>query len=224
MWTAKFKLNHKDCPVVQRTKKFGIDVFTYPNEHYFIEEEHRTSGWAKFVQEDKNNAAFLEDLKQDERIVNLDVQGNSFFIEWNLGEKGEAAMLYYDKKMSMLKPTLNSQDEHEYYEVACEDKQVIKDFFDNLTGHMDKAEVVYIKKQNFGELFFPNGTDKPVLVNFSENQQKAFSLALKHNYYSFPRKVDLAFLAKKMGISLSTYQEHLRKAEEKFFSQFKEEK
>lgn len=222
MWTARFKLNHRDCPVVSRTKKFNIDVFTYPHKHYFIGNEHRTSGWGKALGTTEENTLFFEDLQKDPRIVKLDIFGNSFFVEWNLGENGEAAMLYYNNKMSMLKPTLNSRDAHEYYEVACNDKTVIKDFYDSLTGHMDKAEVIYIKKQNFSELFFPAGNNKPVIVNFSENQKKAFALALKHGYYCFPRKADLAFLAKKMGISLSTYQEHLRKAEEKFFTQFKE--
>ncbi len=49
--------------------------------------------------------------------------------------------------------------------------------------------------------------------NLPEKQKKAFLLAIENNYYEYPRKIELEKLAKIMKVSLSTYQERLRKAE-----------
>ena len=49
----------------------------------------------------------------------------------------------------------------------------------------------------------------------SKNQRKALELAFANGYYDYPRKIELKDLAKQMNLSLSTYREHLRRAEKK---------
>jgi predicted DNA binding protein len=54
-----------------------------------------------------------------------------------------------------------------------------------------------------------------VLPKLTNKQKQALDLAMKYDYYEYPRKIKLEKLAKFMKISLSTYQAHLRKAERK---------
>ena len=54
-----------------------------------------------------------------------------------------------------------------------------------------------------------------ILPKLTEKQEKAVYLAIKSGYYEYPRKTDVKGLAFKEGLSFSTFQEHLRKAENK---------
>jgi predicted DNA binding protein len=72
-----------------------------------------------------------------------------------------------------------------------------------------------------GEQKIKNLMIESILPNLSEQQRKAFELALENDYYGYPRKIKLIDLAKRMNVSVSTFQFHLAKAEEKlmpFFS------
>ena len=54
-----------------------------------------------------------------------------------------------------------------------------------------------------------------ILPNLSEKQKIAMDLAIKSGYYDFPKKIRLVELAKEMRIAYSTFQAHLKKAEQK---------
>jgi predicted DNA binding protein len=112
--------------------------------------------------------------------------------------------------MFFTKPTMNSQDKHEYWEIASWDKNVLTKFSDEVTSHMDEAQMLGISRKSNYDVFVQNASPK-----LSANQKEALRLAYTHNYYSYPRRIDLSVLAKKAGISISTYQEHLRRAENK---------
>ena len=59
-------------------------------------------------------------------------------------------------------------------------------------------------------IYFPK-----IMPKLSEKQREAYQLAVEQSYYKFPRKIGLEGMAKLMKVSVSTFQEHLRKAEEK---------
>lgn len=54
-----------------------------------------------------------------------------------------------------------------------------------------------------------------VSPELTERQRRAMELAIKNGYYDSPRKTNIKKLAKISGLSFSTFQVHLRKAEEK---------
>ncbi len=56
--------------------------------------------------------------------------------------------------------------------------------------------------------------------DLTEKQKKAFNLAIKNGYYSVPRKTSVKKLAKISNLCFSTFQVHLRKAEEKLIPYF----
>ena len=211
MWTAKLKLYHKDCPIVNRAVKFGVSVISYPRSHYSRAGKKYATTVCKFVGYDQDKKKkFLEDLKRDPSISRLDVSGDVFVYEYDLGKEGEHVMLYFDPEMVFVKPTVNSPDGHEYWEVASWSKDKITKFIEELCKHMDKSKVLGIGQVTNVEVYFPS-----VMPKLSPMQEKALMLAYQWGYYDYPRKIDLRELAKRAGISLATFQENLRKAENK---------
>ncbi|MDD5336986.1 MAG: helix-turn-helix domain-containing protein [Candidatus ainarchaeum sp.] len=211
MWVTKLKLYHKDCPIVNRCVKFGTSVLSYPRSHYRKAGNVYATTVCKIIgSEEAKKAQFLADLKKDRKISRLDVSGDVFVYEYNLGKTGEHVMLYFDPEIVFVKPTVNSPDGHEYWEVASWSKERLVKFAEDLSKHMDYYEMMYIRQTTHVEVYFPS-----VMPRLSPAQEKALVLAYQWGYYNYPRKADLKDLAKKLGISVASFQESLRKAENK---------
>ena len=117
-------------------------------------------------------------------------------------------MIYHTKEIFFVKPVVNHPDGHEYWEVAAWEKPVLLKFIDSLEEHMDICNLQKMENSPLTDVYFPN-----IMPKLSPNQKDAIELAYENGYYSYPRKVDLRKLSKKAKLSLSTFQEHLRKAE-----------
>ncbi|MBU4308724.1 MAG: helix-turn-helix domain-containing protein [Nanoarchaeota archaeon] len=212
MWILKIKVMHKDCPIVPLCKKFNVTTYAFPagasggifkkNGKNYLTAFHFISG------EEKNKKLFFENLKKDKRIEKLEIQGNRFSYLLNLTKKEEQVQLYYDSQLIFLKPVINSSEGFEYWEVGSWSREALTDFMNKVKKHMDYFELLKLGKSEFSDLYFPM-----ILPKLSEKQKKAIELANKRGYYFYPRKVELKDLAKEMGISIPTFQEHIRKAE-----------
>nr|WP_256335722.1 helix-turn-helix domain-containing protein [Halopenitus persicus] len=53
------------------------------------------------------------------------------------------------------------------------------------------------------------------LPSLSEGQQRALTLAVNSGYYEIPRGATTSEIADQMGVSRRTFEEHLRRAENK---------
>ena len=209
MWITKLQLQHKDCPTVTRCVKFKVIVLSYPSTWY----EHKGSKYATtncFFQDsdEKKKRLFLEDLRSDGRITKLDVAGDTFTYEINLGKEGEHVMLYHTKRIFFSRPVTNSHDGHEYWEVASWERKDLEKFIKELEKHMDVCKIKRFENSPLDDIYVPN-----VMPSLSKQQKKVLELAYENGYYFYPRKITLRALARKANIGLSTLQEHLRKAE-----------
>ena len=140
--------------------------------------------------------------------VNLETSGDVFTYEINLGKEGEHVMLYHNKSILFVKPTINHYDGHEYWEVASWKREELENFIKELKGHMDVCKIIKLENSKLTDVYFPNTMPK-----LSKHQKIALELAYLNGYYSYPRKIHLNELAKIAKIGISTFQEHLRKAE-----------
>ena len=211
MWVCRLQLKHRDCPIVNRCEKFKTIVLTYPATWYEEEGDKFSTNMSFFQSgDDSQKQKFLKDLESDDRIVNLNISSDTFTYEINLGNKGQHVMLYQSRKIFFVKPTINHYDGFEYWEIASWEKKEIQEFIKNLEQNMDFFKLLKMEKTNLSEVYFPN-----IMPNLSKGQKDAIRLAYLNGYYSYPRKITLEELAKMSGISLSTFQEHLRKAEMK---------
>ena len=200
---------HKDCPVVPRCKKFKLIVLSYPSTWY-EKDENKFATTTCFFQsgDEKKKKQFLNALKSDKRLTKLEISGDIFTYEIDLGKKGQHVMLYHTKNIFFVKPVVNHSDGHEYWEVAAWEKSVLQKFIQSLQKQMDSCSIMKMENTKLSDVYFPN-----VMPKISKQQRMAIDLAYANGYYSYPRKTTLEKLAKIAKLRISTFQEHLRKAE-----------
>ncbi len=67
-----------------------------------------------------------------------------------------------------------------------------------------------LKEEKLSDVYIPN-----IMQHLTPKQKQATEIAYENGYYEYPKKIELRALAKKMNVSLPTFQEHLKKAENK---------
>lgn len=215
MWLAKLEIRH-DCTIGNRCRKFGCVAYSIPlgnwsdGSHGYTSERHTIKG------EEKSVRAFIRDLKTDEKIMNLEVSKNTvFFI--GVREKEKIPSSFWNAKMFFVKPVFVDKAGREHWEIASWDRTALTGFMESIERERGLMMKLWeIKKTKLSDVHFPR-----VMPKLSPKQKRAFELAVELGYYGFPRKADLKELAKIMGISVSTFQEHLRRAEGKMFPAFR---
>jgi predicted DNA binding protein len=209
MWITKLKLKHADCPIVNRCKKFHLLVYSYPSTWYEDKKQKYATTTCFFLsREDALKEKFLSDLKADKRITKVEVSGDMFTYEIKLASDGEHVMLYHTRRIFFVKPVVNHYDGHEYWEVAAWNKEELMQFIKSLKSHMDVCTIMKLEQSVLTDVYFPN-----VMPKLSMHQKYALELAYENGYYSYPRKINVQKLAKIAKVGVSTFQEHLRKAE-----------
>lgn len=220
MWILKFKAKEEWNIYNSRTIKFSVKLQFYSRNYYVEGKKIYFINSGIVFGEEKNKKSFFRDLKKDSKIKELEIN-NDFFIsvysESVTSSRVEALKTVYNQKIIFLKPAIINVDGWEEWEIASFNR-----------GDLEKILKIVedVGKENFKLIYFKEQKAKNIMMqslapNLSSQQKKAFDLAVQESYYGHPRKIKLIDLAKKMKISLSTFQFHLAKAEAKlmpFFS------
>jgi len=220
MWVLKIMAKEEWNLYNKRTLKFKVKINFYSRSYYIRGKKIYFVGSGIIVGDEKNKKMFFEDLKKDRQIEEIEIN-NDFFVsvysEKETSERVNALKSVYNSKIIFLKPVVIDKDGFEEWEVASFDRRDLEEIIKQ-AERLKKGEfkLISFKEQKINNLMIES-----ILPNLSEQQRKAFELALENNYYGYPRKIKLIDLAKKMNISVSTFQFHLAKAEAKlmpFFS------
>ncbi len=213
MWILKLRIKH-DCTIGNRCRKFRCTSYSLSLSNWHDAKFFYTSQRHTIEGKENDVKLFLNDLKKDKRIVNLEASKNTvFFIEKR--KKGIPSS-YYTPEMFFVKPVFVERTGYELWELASWKKDVLIDFLNHLKTEKDTiVKLEKLQNVKLDTIYFPK-----IMPKLSPKQKEAYQLALENGYYRFPRKIDLGKLAKIMGISLSTYQEHLRRAEMKMMPSF----
>lgn len=215
MWIAKLKIRH-DCTIGNRCKKFNVISYSLPLGNWHNKDYEYTSERHTLEGNEKDIKSFLKDLKKDKRLKNMEISKNTLFFI-GVRKKERIPSAHWNPKIFFIKPVFVDRDGYEYWEIASWRKEVITNFISGLEKEKGlNLEIQKLHKVDLDDVHFPH-----IMPKLSPKQKRAFELAVENGYYNFPRKVGLKELAKIMGISLSTLQEHLRKAEEKVIPSFK---
>ncbi|MBI5393221.1 helix-turn-helix domain-containing protein [Candidatus Woesearchaeota archaeon] len=210
MWLAKITLKH-DCIIGKRCLQFSCTSVGYPLDFYEENKYNYFFHFEKLSGEQKNIDQFIADLKKDKRIQNLEAENNTLFFTYKTKAKGEMPTQSYLKKVFHLKPVFVDAHGIEHWEVGSWKKESLMDFIEQIkkqTEGLEQFKLEKIVKTKLRDIYFPH-----IMPLMTSLQEKALQLAQKEGYYEFPRKIELRQLAKIIGVSLSTYREHLRKAE-----------
>jgi predicted DNA binding protein len=114
-------------------------------------------------------------------------------------------------------PTIHRQG-WEHYSVIAFDEGDVRDLLRDLEADRD---VDVISKTTISEQHLPHSMLAPVdqlFEDVTDRQMAALRLALERGYYEQPRKTSLREMAEGTDVARSTFEEHLRKAENKLLT------
>ena len=210
MWIAKLRIRH-DCIIGKRCEMFQCTSLGYPLDFFKEGEYLNYFHFEKISGDPADIKRFIADLRKDKRIRNLETNNNLLFFTYRTKSKGNMPTQAHLKKVFHLKPVFVDSEGVEHWDVGSWKKESLMEFIQTIkqeTEGVEEFNLVKIVKSKLKDIHFPH-----IMPLLSPHQDKALALAKKYGYYEFPRKIDLRELANMMGISLSTYREHLRKAE-----------
>ena len=212
MWKAKLAVYDEEGVYASRAKKFNVGIHGYMLNYYSNKKELYATVLAFVEGNDKLRREFIEDLKKDKKFDKIEDEGNFFICrlkETISKERQKFIKLFYNPLLIQMRPFVIYPNGWEELELASFDRKHLENII-KVSEKKFNLKLKYIKKEKLDSLgilsVFPKLTDK---------QRTAIESAISNGYYEYPRKIDVQDLAKKRKLSFSTFQEHLRKAENK---------
>jgi len=206
MWVAKLKLRDDKDVYTPLTKKFKVILLGFPVSHYIEKKKVFLIAYGILQGDEKNKKGFIKELKKDKRIKRLDVK-KDFLSILASHPTSRHIEVFYNPKIIHVKPIINAKDGFEYWEIAAwEKEELMKLIKVAVKGY--NGTLISINQTKLEDIFLPH-----IMPKITQKQKQAIQLAYEYGYYSYPRKIELKELAKRMKVSFATYQEHLRKAE-----------
>jgi len=214
MWVAKISLKGEVMKIASKTLKNRINFYVFPISWEYKKSNILLNFSGTIYGEKEDKKKFLDDLENMKEIKNI--EKNEDFILGQLIEPLWSKALY-NPNIIHIKPALIDNRGFETITIASFDKKFISKFIDSIEK-VTEIKVHYIVQKKLRNISIIQ--ENPELT---EKQKKAVGLAIEGGYYSYPRKTNVKKLAKSSGLSFSTFQAHLRKAEAKLLPFFFEE-
>lgn len=206
MWVAKIKISSEGTLLGTIAKECSVDLTGYP-----ISFSKKKNCILSFIVgtvfgEEKNKKKFISKLKKSKRVVNIEGK-NDFFVA--LLKEPLIFETFYNPLIIYTEPLFISKEGFEIYHVASWKRDELMKFF-KLLEKLRKAELLKLSEERMDNISIMK-----ILPKLTDKQKRALELAVENGYYDYPKKIELKKLAKLVGVSYSTYQAHLRKAERK---------
>lgn len=204
---------HHDCVGSLLTEKFPQVSMTLASNVKLIKKGHVLSGYQIVVDirapDAKELEVFLKALKEFKTVANFELwakKSNRAFALLTVSSHSSSYEEVIEKGGAMYFAPVVMAKGYDVHSIVTTDFKNLK----SILGSLEEIGEIKIKKI---------GTVNPVLSDelLTEKQVDALRKAISFDYYSWPRKVGLEFLARQSGLSRRAYQEHLRKAESKLF-------
>lgn len=211
MWVAKLKIWHEDCLITHRANKFNVVVMSYPIGQFEKDGKAHFTAVNTIQGSEKDKDAFIDDLGKDSQVEKIERNGDLFFLLNSRDPETKHLRGYKESRVFLVKPIVQKGD-FEYWEIASWDKEGVVDFY-NYSKKIRQTELLKMKEEKLTDVYVPS-----IMRHLTESQKLALEAAYNSGYYEYPKKTDMRKLAKKTGISLATFQEHLKKAENKIVS------
>ena len=206
MWVAKVKFDTKDTLIGTKVVKHGIDLFAFPLSWTYEKDWIIVHITGTVFGSDVNKKKFVKELRKEKRVLNFELN-DDFFI----GTIKEPIFMrfVYNKNIFHISPAYISEKGFEIGYVGSFDKKDVLNVATTLEKHRN-GKLLSIKNEKIKSISIVK-----IRPELTKKQRSAIELAIKHGYYHSPRRIDVKTLANLSGLSFSTYQVHLRKAEAK---------
>ncbi|HLC95765.1 MAG TPA: helix-turn-helix domain-containing protein [Candidatus Nanoarchaeia archaeon] len=210
MWVAKLRIKHDDCVVGSRCKKFNVVSIGVPFNKSSDDSFNYFSHFETLSGREEDIKRYITDIRKDPRVTSLEIEGNVLFFLVKIPLEHRIPSTHYNPRTFFIKPVIVDTQGYELWEIGSWKKELLSEFIDNLQKEKFYVKILRMENTKLNEVYFPQ-----VMPQLTKNQKRAIELAYQHGYYEFPRNIELNDLAKFAGLSLSTFREHLRKAEKK---------
>jgi hypothetical protein len=210
MWVLKLKAETGPHSFGYLAKKYGVSFSGYPvssvrhEGHLMV----RVAGFIEGVEKDVKR--FVKAVRKEPFIDAITCKKNFGIAVLKLPLKLE---VLYDPHILWVQPSKYGKDGSQQLELACWEKEPLMKVLPLFTN----PQVLTFRQQKIDSIGLIS-----IHPELTQKQRLALQLAVKHGYYGFPRKVTLEKLAQIMGVSFSTYQAHLAKAEAHFLPEMVE--
>ncbi|MBS3078086.1 helix-turn-helix domain-containing protein [Candidatus Pacearchaeota archaeon] len=194
-------------------KQFNVTTIGTPFSVYIKNNITYSPQLHKVEGEPENIEKFFKDLRKDKKISNVEIEGNNLFLIEVQKKKKVTASIFstLGPKIIFVKPVFVDKEGYEYWEVASWEKEILAKFIEGIIKEVSReVEVLKLEQTKLKDIYFSH-----LMPNLTVNQSLAIRLAFERGYYLWPRKTSLGKLAKEAKISIPTFREHLKKAEEK---------
>lgn len=217
MWVARFRLRDEEDIYSPLCLRYTLDFFAVPYSLFLRRRQIHTFIGGVLSGSVDRKQKFVQHLQKDKRVRSVEQYRDFLFVHaiHPLSRETRAEIeIFYHPQYIRVKPVHLSSDGWEYWEVAC----------------FDRAELVKLvmaaEKYYSGELFFIRKEKMRAIASLAlapdltEKQFAALELAYKEGYYTYPHTLTMTALAGHVHKSYATFQEHLRKAEQKLVRHF----
>lgn len=162
----------------------------------------------------------LEDVQQLGSVLHTSQDGDGLHVVMQscLCSLEDSIIERFEAHNTLYQPPTVHRHGWEHYTVIAFDESDIRELYDDLDADRD---IEVLSKTGLEETQVPHSMLAPIDQLFDEvtdRQLAALSIALDHGYYEQPRKASIAELAAETTVARSTFEEHLRKAENKLVS------
>ena len=217
MWVAKFKLKDEEDIYSPCCEKFKVEFFAVPYTHFIKNNRVNLLVGGVISGSEQNKSDFVDCIKKDKRVKKVERHHDYILVhaQHPLSREARAEITtFYNPQYLRVKPVHVAIDGWEYWEVACIDRDELN-------------KLVQAAKRNYNGKLFSMKQEKikgvaslEIAPDLTDKQLEALKIALKEGYYEYPRTLTIPQLAKMAKKSYSTFQEHLRRAENKIIDYF----
>jgi len=206
MWRLKLRLDSSKQLLGSLAIKHNVSMTGYPLSYW------KDNKWLYLVSagllfgEESDKKAVLREIKKSNEIMEFE---NTEDFAINISKQPLFTEPVYNPKIIRPNPVIINKNGYHLWDLASFDKGVLNKVL-KLAEEKLNAEIISFKQEKISNINFTK-----LLPELTKNQKRAMEIAIDNGYYEYPKKIKMESLAKKMNISYSTYQAHLKKAEGK---------
>jgi predicted DNA binding protein len=214
MWVLKLLLDPGKQLLGSFAIKHNVSMLGYPLSYYTDKDSLYLIVAGTIFGEKKNKRAFVNDGKRSSDIPHIEFSDDFGVAVLKQPLFSEA---FYHPEIIYLKPVVIRGDGYHAWHLASFNRKVLENVLKFAEKHIG-GKLLSFRKEKIANMSFTR-----VLPGLTGNQKRAMEIAINGGYYDYPKKVKMEKLAAKMGISYSTYQAHLKKAEGKILPEIYKE-
>ncbi len=206
MWIAKIKFDSEGTHLGTYATKHNITLYGFPLSYSKGKNCMIVQVAGTIFGSEKSKKSFILELKKSSKIIDLELNGD--FLISTVKEPLFSSALY-NKDIIHIEPAIISQKGYELLTLGSFNREKINILI-RLLKDKRNGKLISITNKKINSISIMK-----VSPELTAKQRAAMDLAIMHGYYQCPRKINLVTLAKISKLSFSTYQVHLRKAEQK---------